>query len=528
MQKLKSLLLLGIFCTYLFSSCNDDDLDNIRQNLDPSLEFISEPDLQLNPSGTSPLTATIRFSTNISVIPKIRVIGKNGELSDIVKTFPSSTDFLIPILGLYADYDNQIVLSFTNTQNQDLGSIEFSLKTNPIISDLPEIEINVVNPSMMKPGVNFVNYFGHNSTVRPQRPFIFDHFGDIRWYLDYTDHPILGNLFYDNGMARLRNGNLFFGDGIFAGVSGTNAIHEINMLGEIQNSWSLQGFEFHHHVIEKPNGNFVVTVNDNSLSTIEDIILEIDRTSGEIINKWNLNSSLDNKRKVWDTQFADINIDWFHANGLAYDEADNSIIVSGRTQGTIKLSENNEVIWMVAPHKGWNNAGNGSDLNQFLLQPLDAQGNSILDSQVLNGDVNHPDFEWAWYQHSPVLLPNGKLLLFDNGDNRNYQGLPTYSRAVIFEIDENNKTIQQDWSYGKERGTETYSQVVSRVHYHENEQNVLFCPGGIGEPRQGIGKMIEVNINSNEVVFEATIKPPITVFNIALHSAERISLYPED
>jgi len=521
-------ILIGVLLISFISSCDDDDVEIFQQNLDPSLELTADPVILLNPSGVAPLTATISFSTNISVIPKIRVIGKNGEASDVVKSFPSASNFEIPILGLYADYNNEIELSFSDAQSNNLGTINFSLQTAPLIADMPEIDINVVNPSMMKPGFNFVNYFGHNGTFRPQKPFMFDQFGDIRWYLDYTDHPILGNLFYDNGMARLRNGNLFFGDGIFQGVSGTNAIHEINMLGEIQNSWDLQGFEFHHHVIEKPNGNFVVTVNDNTLPTIEDIILEIDRNSGEIVNKWDLNISLDNKRQVWDTQFADINVDWFHANALVFSEEDNSIIVSGRTQGTIKLSENNEVIWMIAPHRGWNNAGNGTDLNQFLLQPLDAQGQAISDIQVLDGDINHPDFEWAWYQHSPELLANGELLIFDNGDNRNYQGLATYSRAVLFEIDEENMTIQQKWSYGKDRGLETYSQVVSRVHYHENEGNVLFVPGGIGAPGQGTGKIIEVNVNSNEVVFEATIKPPISLFNIALHSAERFSLYPED
>jgi len=165
-------ILIGVLLISFISSCDDDDVEIFQQNLDPSLELTADPVILLNPSGVAPLTATISFSTNISVIPKIRVIGKNGEASDVVKSFPSASNFEIPILGLYADYNNEIELSFSDAQSNNLGTINFSLQTAPLIADMPEIDINVVNPSMMKPGFNFVNYFGHNGTFRPQKPFM--------------------------------------------------------------------------------------------------------------------------------------------------------------------------------------------------------------------------------------------------------------------------------------------------------------------------------------------------------------------
>ncbi|MEM1136722.1 MAG: aryl-sulfate sulfotransferase [Bacteroidota bacterium] len=234
----------------LLFSCSDD---NDEPSLDASLSLTNGPVVTVNPSGVAPLTAEIIFSTNINVSVKIRVVGKNDEAADVIHTFPSANDFELPVLGLYANYDNQVELTFLGVQEQDLGTLLFTIRMLPLVDHMPEIEINTINAEEIKSGFNFVNCFGHNDDFNPQRPFMFDQFGDIRWYLDYSDHPLLSELFYDNGMGRLENGNLFFGDG------STNAIYEITMLGEIVNSWRLQGFGFHHHDIEKPNGNFLVT-----------------------------------------------------------------------------------------------------------------------------------------------------------------------------------------------------------------------------------------------------------------------------
>ena len=69
------------------------------------------------------------------------------------------------------------------------------------------------------------------------------------------------------------------------------------------------------------------------------------------------------------------------------------------------------------------------------------------------------------------------MLVFDNGDNRHYQGQPVFSRAVEYLIDDDAMTVQQLWEYGRERGSTTYSAIVSDVDYHPKEDNVVFMPG---------------------------------------------------
>ncbi|MGK7368900.1 MAG: aryl-sulfate sulfotransferase [Candidatus Halalkalibacterium sp. M3_1C_030] len=518
-DRFRLLFALSLVSIFIATGCKD----NSTGPAGPDVEIINET-VTPNPSGYAPLTALIELETETAVSVSVTVKGINGPESDITHSFDQTGRLLeIPVLGLYSNIENTVELTFSNSSGTNLGTKTYNIDTGPLLADLPEIEINTADRSQMIGGLNFVSYFGHrvNGEPTPQRPFIFDAFGDIRWYLNFSSHPNLSGLFYDDGMERLQNGNLYFGGG------NTNKIYEINMLGEIVNTWDMPGYGFHHEVKEKPDGNFIVTVNKFGIGTVEDHIIEIDRSSGQIINVWDLRESLDQNRTAWDTNFADISVDWFHANALYYDETDNTIVVSGRTQGVVKLTGNNEVVWIIAPHKEWATSGDGTDLTQYLLQPIDSGGQEITDQSVLSGDQNHPDFEWSWYQHAPLRMPDDNVMLFDNGDNRNYGTSPGYSRAVEYDIDETNMTIQQVWSYGKNRGNATFSRIVSDVDYFEDANHVFFIPGAVNSGSK-YGKTIEIDYDTQDVIFEATITPPVAAFGlITLHRTERMPMYPK-
>jgi arylsulfate sulfotransferase len=508
---------LALICLILLAGCDSNPVDVGETELD----FVTTLTVTPNPVGYAPLTAEVELTTNRPVQVELVVAGRDGAAGDVQHRFDTmSQQARLPVLGLYPNITNTITLRFFDAGGAPLGEVSRSITTPPLLADLPDVTIDAATPSAMKSGMNLVSYFGHNSELTPQRPFIFDAAGAIRWYLDFSRHPSLSDLFYDDGVERLANGNLYFGD------RSTGRIIEMDMLGRIVNTWEMPGYDFHHQVLEKPNGNFVLTVNKQGAATIEDYVIEIDRATGAIVREWDLNQALDNTRRAWETPFANLNVDWFHANGLVHDPTVDAIIVSGRTQGTVKLTNDNEVVWILAPHRGWTTAGDGTDLTTRLLQPLDANAQPITDASVLEGTTNHPEFEWAWYQHAPELLPDGTLLLFDNGDNRNYTGQESYSRAVVYRIDPNAMTIQQVWQYGKERGSDTFSRIVSDVDYHAAEDNVVFMPGAAGFGAGAYGKVVEVDYTARDVVFEATITPPTAPFGITFHRVERLPLYP--
>ncbi|QEC66562.1 hypothetical protein FRZ67_04340 [Panacibacter ginsenosidivorans] len=499
-----------LFLIVSFTACKKQDVSQPGGNVTVSNEHVI-----LNPY--SPLTASILLETSVATKISIRVVGKHEAESDVVKDFDEvSSAHNIPVLGLYADYDNTVELTFKDVSGLVLGSKSYSIKTSALpAATFPAITIDTKNVTLMARGMTLVSYFGYKDNPFPESPFIFDASGDIRWYLDFRTSPVLNNLFFDDGMERLQNGDLYFGD------IHSNAIYEIDFLGNIIDTWTFPGYQFHHNVQEKPNGNFLVTVSKQGNSTTEDYIIEIDRSTKQIIRTWDLHASLRYSRQTLTTNPDD----WIHVNAVIYDASDNTIIISGRTQALVKLDENNNVVWIMGCHKGWGNSGNGIDLNNFLLQPLNKNDQPITDQDVLDGYTNDPDFEWNWFQHAPLLMPNGNVMVFDNGgDNRNFSGAGQYSRAVEFEINTAHKTVKQIWAYGKERGAATFSGIVSDVDFLSNDNHVIFSPGAVNNITI-YGKVIELDYATQNILFEATLTPPQSLYGITFHRTERLTLY---
>ncbi len=472
--------------------------------------LITSESLILNPTGYTPLAAELTLKTAQSVQVELEIVSPyDGEESLIHRFEESDTSFTLPVLGLYPSHTNRLQIRFYNRENQLLGQETRLIETPPLIVELPVIRVHV-NTGRKKSGMNLVSY----ALGPPNFPFIFDQYGHIRWYANMVNHPTLNRLFYDVGVERLRNGNLYFGD-----IS-THHIYEMDMLGRVINEWALPGYNFHHNVLELPSGNLLVTVSKHELPTVEDHVIEIDRETGMIVTVWDLRESVDSYRRTW---FGDAR-DWFHANGLAYDKENDAIIVSGRHQGIVKLTRNNKVIWILAPHRGWDLSGDGTDLKTKLLQPLDANGRPITDLRVLAGFSDHSEFSWAWYQHAPKLTPHGTLLLFDNGIGR-ASAATQFSRAVEYHIDEKAMTIQQVWEYGRERGRETYSPFLSDVDYHHDTNTVIFMPGNNDEYGFN-GKMIEVDYTTKDVVYEAVLRYRMDIIHSMFHRIERFPIYP--
>jgi arylsulfate sulfotransferase len=485
---------------------------------------VPQDSINLNPSKFAPLSAIIRYSSPVKGKTKIIIKGKHGSGSDIQQLFGDyGISHAVPVIGLYANYANTVLVVVVDSNNIDLAQASVTITTPALSNGIPSaITVSTAATDQMENGLDLVSSLGNSS---PNIPYMVDRDGEIRWVLDYSSDSTLHTLSYDCGIARLSNGNFYFGD------IATHCIYEVDLFGRIAGRWPLTGYSFHHNVQEKPDGNFLATVSKTGSigilggPTIEDYVVEVDRTTGAVVHELDLKQSLDEYRTALGTD--SVASDWFHGNALIPDPSDNTIIVSGRTQGVVKLTYENQVKWILAPHKGWNANGRGQDLRQFLLTPLDASGNPIADTAVKEGYANHPDFEWNWFQHSTVLMPNGDLLLFDNGSSRNFNFTDTaiqYSRAVEYRINPAAMTVQQMWAYGKDRKKETFSLVISSVQYLPATNHILFCPGyKVPNTAGNGGKIVEIDYATKAVVFEEYIS---TATGEAFHRAKRTSLYP--
>ncbi|AMJ65646.1 aryl-sulfate sulfotransferase [Hymenobacter sp. PAMC 26628] len=521
--------LAAVLAAAALVSCQKDDPGAVgpavATALGPGPHLVLAPGaVVLNPTGFAPLAAQVTFTYPLAAVTKLVVHGRHGADSDVVQQFDDrGTAHTVPVLGLYADYANRVELQQLDPAGRVLADTTLTIATGPLPPGMPT-SISVTERSGAPLGGNFT-LVSNFSASNPQIPLIVDNYGDVRWLLNYasnTANPELQSLSYDCGIKRLRNGNFYFGD------LGSSKLFEVDAFGAVVNRWDLPGYAFQHEVYEKPDGNFLVSVSKTGSThpgggpTVEDYVVEVDRRANRVVHEWDLKESLDENRTALEAD----PVDWLHINAVLYDPSDNTIIVSGRFQGVVKLSYANRVQWLLAPHKGWGTNRRGEDLNQFLLAPLDAAGRPQADPAVALGTADAPDFEWNWYQHSVALMPNGDLLLFDNGTNRNFvRGAPShYSRAVVYRLAPGARTVQQIWEYGKERGDATYSAIVSRVQYLPATNHLMFCPGyNVSNALGNGGKIIEVDYASRQVLLEMEMS---AANNWAFHRAERAGLYP--
>ena len=471
--------------------------------------------LRTNPSEIAPLTATLTFSTTEESQVRVQVLGAEPA---VYEPQALAVDHHLPVLGLYPGVENQIEVRVT-IPDSVYAADTIRVEAPPLPDFFPGVQVSSVNESLMEPGwTASAMFIGDAGVFRPY-PIMFDSDGIIRWYLDlsFVTNPTLT-------VERLSNGNMLAGDG--------HDLYEYDMLGTQVNHWNIPGYAVHHDFVETPDGNLIIAVDKVGLATIEDHMIEFDPVSGAVVHEWDLREALDVDRFDWQVNEQD----WLHVNAVVYDAMDDALVISGRNQAVFKVTRNNELVWILAPHRGWGKAGingDGAETSDFLLTAVD-QGGQPFGDAVQMGDTEPDDFGWSWGQHAPLFLPNGNLFLFDNGLNRVFSpDPPAYSRGVEYLVDESAMTVRQVWQYGKERGNEFYSFIISDVDYLPTTGNRLIMPGIIDPGVNPHALVTEVTTGSSQVVFEAKInfKNMLSTgtgfgqFDIVYRS-ERLPLYP--
>lgn len=499
--------------------------------LGKSLDLTAK-NIKVNPTGYAPCSMQLTVSFPIEGRLKVCVKGKHGSHGDLSHLFLKfGYNHQEYIHGLYRDSNNIVEVSFANKEGKVLLTETVEVVTTTpedLVPDFFSIRQTVISkPEKMEPGVTMVNDQG-GGEYDAHRAYMLDSDGEVRWYLWLRNHPKL-NITAHCGFTRLMNGNLLGGD------ARKGNLYEFDMVGNLVKEWNIasKGYRFHHEVMEMPNNNFLATVtkegSKNFLGTYTrfDYVIEVNRETGDIVTEWDLKKCMDPER---DTMLSiqdmeDFHHNWTHSNGVTYSLDDDCILVSNRYQGLVKLTRKNQLVWFFTPHRGT------AKVSSSLLIPLDANGNKITDRDVLDGKKFHENFDWVWGAHCPILLDNGHILIFDNGYHRRHDEIDIYSqvgysRAVEYEINEKEKTIRQVWEYGhREQGRRCYSVALSSVQYLPQTNHILFGPG-VGTPNvNGGGKIIEVDYDTKEVVYEVHIsRPDYLVF----HRVNRMSLYPDN
>ncbi len=276
---------------------------------------IDEPKVILNPYGNSPLTALIIFETNDLTTPTITIKGKDGA-EDITHTFIPNKVHILPVYGLYADYENEVVINVSEKEKT------IKIKTEALPKDF--IKDDVTENSLKNGQFYFTTPEDKNYTVA------YDNDGEVRWYLTGD---------YKWEVQRLNNGHLLISSDKLVNLPYySKGLMEIDLLGKIYYQYDIPN-GYHHSVIEMPSGNFLVASNNFKDGTVEDYIIEIDRNSGEIVKEINLHKLQNNNKE-----------NWLGINSLNYDSKTNSITFSGENGNMLANIDykSGEINWLIA------------------------------------------------------------------------------------------------------------------------------------------------------------------------------------
>ena len=460
---------------------------------------IDNPKVLLDPYNASPLTALILFETEEEVSPKITIEGKD-KLTTIETEFAKNTKHYLPIYGLYADYNNKVDISYTLSNGKKITK-QVEIQTNKLPDDF------VLPTSLKKDSSKLTNDLYFFTPSSKGYTCAYDVNGDVRWYLS-------NNAVWDN--TRLKNGHMMVStERLVNSPYYMTGLYEIDLLGHIYNEYSIKG-GYHHDYFELPNGNLLVASDDfnNEAGTVEDYLVELDRTTGNIVKTWDLKDVLnmeDGKSENWS------NYDWFHNNSVWYNEATNSITLSGRHQDAVINIDytSGKLNWIIGDSTNWS-----SEYQKYFFTPVGK------------------DFEWQWSQHAAMITPEGYVFIFDNGNNKSkdsskyVEATNGYSRGVMYKIDTDKMTIEQVYEYGKERGSSFYSPYISDVdylsknHYLIHSGGIVYVDGKNSNQPAGFSsnttlKSDTVEVLNDKVIFEIVL--PTNNYRV-----EKLSLYTEN
>ncbi len=388
----------------------------ITQQYKAEQEFLEEykkgeytfekPYVKLNPYLIAPLTALVMFKTQEPTKVSITVKGKE-KAGDISFEFPENVDHMLPVYGLYADYENSVELTLANGEKNVL-----TIKTEKA-SDLVKIPSKIeTTPEYFQDNIMFLSPTSTAATAG------YDYRGDVRWY---------GTLNFSFDIKRVKNGRLLIGTNrLLMPPYHTTGIYEMGMIGKIYKEYRIPG-GYHHDQFEMEDGNLLILTQDPSRGTVEDMCVLVDRQTGEILKTWDYQKVL--PQDVGGSGSQDEH-DWFHNNAVWYDKKTNSLTLSGRHQDAIINIDydTGELNWVIGDPEGWPQ----ELVDKYFFTP-----------------VGDGDFDWQYEQHACVVLPDGDIMNFDNGHFRAkvpekyVSAKDNFSRGVRYRIDTDKMEIEQ-------------------------------------------------------------------------------------
>lgn len=426
-----------------------------------------------NPYGEAPLTALVLFVLDTPA--KVRVTTK-GDIkeTDYVSVLPKKRNHRVPILGLYPNRKNQVLIELLDDNDEVLAKHEIPVNTVGLPANLQDAitakkvaEAPAYDTILISGGV-YINTCA------------FDREGKIRYFLRRNPRGY--------GIFPLSGGHFIYMEKNVSVPSYSNPqtvqSYDMDYFGRVYRTYLVEN-GVHHTVEEKVDGN-LLTGSSTMLEHTEDRVIEIDRQTGEIV--WTLDLW-----DLFDDTYKDM-MDWCHVNSAVYYEKDHSVLISLRNiHAVISVDyDTKKLRWMLSDPKFWE----GSSMTEYLLQPM--------------GDVR-----WTYQQHAAYELdenfdndPDTKhMLVYDNHWARRRKAKSfdndPLSYVTIYDINEKEKTVKLYKSFGCPK-----ARIRANGIYVPDKKRVYNMAGSYAEPVDGDeGGIFEYDFDTGEILSEFGVKP---------------------
>ena len=337
------------------------------------------------------------------------------------------------MIGLIPDTENTITFYITNEDGStdtkeivyEMGSLygEEAVQLDTDVkqsADKLEDGLYVVlgNDS---PSMDFMYYYDNNGVLRGEVPL-----------LGYRSHRLI---FDENSM--------------YYSISETK-IAAVNELGMVEQVYDLGNYQLHHDYVFDDDGNLLILATDTGKQTVEDCVLKLNPSTGEVSCILDLEDLLGDYKESLGMDQEDL--DWVHINTIQWMGEDSILLSSRETSTILKIQNLNtapEIAYMIGEESFWEGTG--------------------YENLLLTKDESNGSFSSAGGQHTVTYvtddsLPDGQYYLYLFNNNLGYsESRPDYDWSQIDQIatDLSSGTTSYYYKYKVDENAGTYTLVQS-------------------------------------------------------------------
>lgn len=398
--------------------------------------------VEQNPFGTNTLSLYVYFATEEPVSVSYVVSVPDSEIADFggkvnqEETYTTEHEF--QVIGLIPDMENTITFTqeaedgtiTTASCKYKMGSLageeEVQLKQTAGQTDvssqisLPDSGLYVIlgNDS---DDVDFMYYYDENGTISGEVPLI-----------GYRSHRLV-----------------FENDRMYYSISETK-IAAVNELGMVEQVYDLGNYQLHHDYVFDDDGNLLILATDTGKQTVEDCVLKLNPSTGEVSCILDLEDLLGDYKESLGMDQEDL--DWVHINTIQWMGEDSILLSSRETSTILKIQNLNtapEIAYMIGEESFWEGTG--------------------YENLLLTKDESNGSFSSAGGQHTVTYvtddsLPDGQYYLYLFNNNLGYsESRPDYDWSQIDQIatDLSSGTTSYYYKYKVDENAGTYTLVQS-------------------------------------------------------------------